>query len=69
MIEIQLKEHQNYREIADSVWQHLCISVKEPEVFIYSKGTLLCSCSNIAISSKDSLVIGGFCGLITEIRL
>ena len=67
--EMQIKECEDLKEIELSTWEHFCIAAKMPEITIYIGGKLSYLCNIKKIESNNTIIVGGFCGYITELRL
>ena len=66
---MQIKECEDLKEIELSTWEHFCIAAKMPEITIYIGGKLSYLCNIKKIESNNTIIVGGFCGYITELRL
>lgn len=69
MIELQMKPESSYRDINKDTWEHICIAAKDANLFFYLGSNLIATGKVGNIDGKTSVILGGFLGSITEIRL
>lgn len=67
--EIQLELHEGFCKPTTSVWEHLCITVKEQNFSLYLGGNLSCSGKIGTEIDTESIRIAGFNGFVTELRV
>lgn len=69
MTELEMEKTDSFRELKQGSWEHICISVKEPNLSIYISGNIVLSCKCGPVKEKTSFIMGGYSGYMTELRI
>ena len=67
--DILMQECEDNRKVKRSEWEHICISFREPNLNVYLGTNLVYSGNFGKLQINNTITIGGFSGMITEIRL
>ena len=69
MVYLDLETTENHRQLKLDSWEHFCVSYNSSKLVVFLNSAAIFSTKPPAIEAKNSLIIGGFSGHITEIRI